>query len=149
MTDPSPPSIRDAQALDPGHTEAAKARLAALLPNAPRWYTIPKEVLRDLPEAMHDAVLMYVERGRLSAGSFLSAVVRNDLLDAVRRADPINVLRLKEWATFFYLHVPAGAWGSREKVDRWIEHGGMHGLVERFGPDRAAMIAGGQQHPTP
>ena len=66
--------------------------------------------------AIHD----YVNHG-LRPGDFLSAVIRNDLKEAVARADSENLRNLPAFVAYFYNEVPAICWGSSEAMDQWIE----------------------------
>lgn len=79
-----------------------------------------------LPEHMRDAMKRYIERG-IPGGSFLNAVLCNDLMGALGRADEVNRERLLDYGNFLYNEAPATCYGSRENVSAWIAHGGMHG----------------------
>lgn len=79
-----------------------------------------------LPEHMQDAMRLWVERG-IEAGSFLMAVLSNDLMGALGKADDVNINRLKDYGMFLYNEVPGGCYGSREKVRAWSEKGGLIG----------------------
>lgn len=72
-----------------------------------------------VPEHMHHALAEYLTDGFL-VGGFLSAVLTNDLKDAVGRADHININALPNYVRFLYNHAPSTAWGSVEAVDAWI-----------------------------
>lgn len=54
-------------------------------------------------------------------GGFLTAVLSNDLTEAVFRADDINLPALKPIALFVYNCLPAPCHGSREAVKKWLE----------------------------
>jgi len=82
-----------------------------------------------LPEHMRDGMQRYIERG-IPPGSFLTAVLENDLMLAVLRADSINRRHLFDLAEFLYSKAPTMCWGSRESVDLWIKMGGLRGLQE-------------------
>jgi hypothetical protein len=73
-----------------------------------------------VPEHTQDALRNYVEHG-LEPGSFLTAVLTNDLFGALGRADYMNKVYLEEICRWIYNEIPADAWGSREAVDLWIE----------------------------
>jgi hypothetical protein len=75
-----------------------------------------------IPEDMRESMTRYVEE-RKEPGGFLSAVIRNDLLDAVCRADRHNLLLVKEYAQWFYNVAPAGCHGSPEKMKAWLGGG--------------------------
>ena len=62
----------------------------------------------------------YVEHG-IEPGSFLRAVLENDLHQAVAYADSENMKALWEWCMFIYTDIPASIWGSPEKVQAHID----------------------------
>jgi len=74
-----------------------------------------------LPEHMHQPIVRYVLH-HLRPGHFLSAVLSNDLVGAVGRADDANVAVLKGWVQFLYNceEVPGDCWGSPRHVDEWL-----------------------------
>ncbi len=82
-----------------------------------------------LPSHMQDGARLYIEKG-IPGGSFFTAVVCNDLMEAFRRADDINSARMKEWVQFFYWEAPSGCWGSKEHHDQWVSNGGLLGLED-------------------
>lgn len=92
------------------------------LPN----YTPGKADWSLIPEHMRGGLRLYIEEG-IEPGSFLTAVLCNDLRGAVGKADHINIHRIVEWMQFLYNHAPAGCWGSKENYEAWIKHGGMRG----------------------
>ena len=53
-------------------------------------------------------------------GNFLRAVLRNDLTDAVGRADEDNLKVLPEIVGYCYNEIPSACWGSPEKVKDWL-----------------------------
>lgn len=52
-------------------------------------------------------------------GSFVNAVLENDLIQAIGRADEDALDNLKEIVKYLYNEVPAQCWGSKEKVSAW------------------------------
>jgi hypothetical protein len=74
----------------------------------------------NLPEHMHEGTKMYVEKG-LEPGGFLYAVLCNDLAAAFGKADEINFQRMSDWASWLWNEAPGACWGSKEKVNAWIE----------------------------
>lgn len=68
---------------------------------------------------MADAVKDYIEKG-WQPGHFLSAVIKNDLREAVGRADNTNIQHLADWVIWFYNEAPGSCWGSPEKFQSWI-----------------------------
>jgi len=73
-----------------------------------------------IPEHMHAGIINYVFYGILP-GEFLQAVLRNDLAEAVGRADWMNQEVLPNYVRWLYNEAPQGCWGSPEKVAAWIE----------------------------
>ena len=79
-------------------------------------------ISEDLKEALED----YVETGELH-GHFLTAVLENDLREAVSRADLNNRRNLTEIVMYCLNHIPYQCWGSKERVAEWIDKGGLEG----------------------
>jgi hypothetical protein len=65
-------------------------------------------------------------------GSFLEAVLTNNLRCAVERADEYNRDNLVNWVTLLYNHVPAACWGSPEKYQQWVDIGGYNGVRRKY-----------------
>jgi hypothetical protein len=61
----------------------------------------------------------YVFQG-LPPGHFLTAVLENDLMEAMSRADEKSRAGLFALCSFIYNHLPQTAWGSPERVETWI-----------------------------
>lgn len=72
-----------------------------------------------LPEHMQDGMRHYLEYG-IKPGSFLYAVLSNDLAGAVGKADHINLKCLPNIVAYCHNYIPADAWGSPELVETWI-----------------------------
>lgn len=72
-----------------------------------------------LPEHMVGAMQRYLF-DKIEPGSFLTAVLCNDLREAISRADSINKYKLADTVTFCMMVLPIGAWGSEEKVNAWL-----------------------------
>ena len=73
-----------------------------------------------LPAHMREGFRLYFEHGVLP-GSFGTAVLENDLMGALGKADEININRLKDYGMFLYNCVPSGSYGSRALVQAWVE----------------------------
>jgi hypothetical protein len=71
-----------------------------------------------IPERMAPALDAWIREGKLP-GEFLQAVLRNDLREAVGRADPGNLIALPAYIGFLYNESPAGCWGSPKNVKAW------------------------------
>lgn len=76
---------------------------------------------------MIGGIKRYVERG-IPPGHFLTALLSNDLMGAVGRADEENLAALTRWAIFIRWELPSGCHGSPERVKDWIEQRGLEGL---------------------
>lgn len=71
-----------------------------------------------LPIHMRGAMQLYIERG-INPGSFLTAVLENDLMKAAERADEINKYAFFEYCVFLYNEAPTACYGSPEAVASW------------------------------
>lgn len=78
----------------------------------------------EIPEHMREAMLAYVQTGRLT-GDFLRAVVSNDLRRAVGHTDAQNLPLIPLYVRWFYNRAPAFCHGSPEAVMAWVEQGGL------------------------
>jgi hypothetical protein len=72
-----------------------------------------------LPGHIQGGVQRYIEK-RIEPGSFLSAVICNDLREACACADDINRHRLFDIVSWFYCEAPGNCWGSPEKFLAWL-----------------------------
>jgi hypothetical protein len=75
----------------------------------------------DIPERMQDAIRRYVI-DRVQPGRFLTAVICNDLRNAVGSADDENLPLLKLYLQWFYNRAPAPCHGSYDAMQAWL-HG--------------------------
>lgn len=76
-----------------------------------------------IPDELKRALDDYAQHGT-PTGGFLRAVLANDLMGAVGRADSNNVRLLQEICGYVYNELPgrrSGCCGSYEAVDTWIE----------------------------
>jgi hypothetical protein len=69
---------------------------------------------------MADGIRLYLEEG-IPPGSFLTAVLSNDLMEAAARADVANRCALFEWARWLHNEAPIGSYGSRKAVIAWFK----------------------------
>jgi hypothetical protein len=77
-----------------------------------------------IPEHMQGGLKRYLTSG-IGPGHFLTAVLSNDLISAVSRADDTNINRLPDYVRFFYNYVHPHAFGSPKAVEEWIKQGGL------------------------
>lgn len=89
-----------------------------------------REGMDKLPAHMRGGILRYIEQG-IPPGSFLTAVLCNDLKEAFGRADDENTAAMREWVFYLYNYAPTGCWGSPDKFSAWIERGGLGVLPEK------------------
>lgn len=91
-----------------------------------------------IPYNMHEGLSHYILYGGRT-GSFLEAVISNDLKEAVSRADSPNQQALVKYVRFLYNYAPIGSWGSPEAFERWRRLGGYEGLIEQEKEKAAAQ----------
>ena len=70
-------------------------------------------------DLMAGGVKHYIEEG-IQPGHFLTAIICNDLKEAVGRGDTLNQSLLVDWVKFFYNEIQGDAWGSPEKMQNWM-----------------------------
>lgn len=76
--------------------------------------------MKSVPEDTLAHITSYVRDG-IPPGGFLRAVFENKLSEAVGRADSHNLEALTSIVFYIYNEIPAVAWGSSEKVQRWLD----------------------------
>ena len=69
---------------------------------------------------MYQHLMAYIERGQMPGG-FLSAILENNLIEAVSRADLDNQKRLVEYVKYLFNQAPAICWGSPKKVEEYAK----------------------------
>lgn len=72
-----------------------------------------------IPQHMQDALVRYVEQG-IKPGHFLSAVICNDLFEAVGHADATNLPILPVYVRWFYNIAPGSCWHSVGHMNDWM-----------------------------
>jgi hypothetical protein len=70
-----------------------------------------------------EALNRYVEH-HIPTGSFLNAVLENNLKESIQRADEENLAALVSIVAYCYNEIPGPCWGSKEHVNRWIRNWG-------------------------
>lgn len=83
-----------------------------------------------LPEGLRAGMMNYIDNGVLP-GSFLQAVLSNNLTESFARADDKNRVRMFEIVSFMYNEAPASCWGSKEKVRKWVDRRGLNELKRK------------------
>jgi len=72
-----------------------------------------------LPDDLQYGMRLYLELGVLP-GSFLTAVIKNDFMQATLRADATNQPLLRSIALWFSNHAPSKSYGSFENALEWV-----------------------------
>lgn len=72
-----------------------------------------------IPSRTIEALDRYVHH-RIKPGHFLTAVLTNNLFDAIERADRENMDALGEIVRYVWNQIPLACWGSKEKMDEWM-----------------------------
>ena len=73
-----------------------------------------------IPNYMHDGIIDYYKNG-WKPGSFLSAVINNNLKESFLCADDKNIYCIKEYIMWFYNYAPTGTWGYSDAVNDYIK----------------------------
>ena len=76
------------------------------------------QYLAAIPLHMHNGLGAYIVHGQ-APGTFLSAVIENDLKTACLHADDQNKHCLFHYANFFYNCAPGACWGYKGAIEHW------------------------------
>jgi hypothetical protein len=71
-----------------------------------------------VPEHLKPGLMRYLDE-HSKPGSFLRAVLENDLHEAVSRMEPPSFPDLKAVLSYLYNCAQGHAWGNPEKFDKW------------------------------
>jgi hypothetical protein len=66
-----------------------------------------------------DSLQDYIDYGFRHEGSFLSAIIENDLVHAAQQADMTNKQLLFEYAMYIDWYAPDDCWGSKLQHEEW------------------------------
>jgi hypothetical protein len=83
-----------------------------------------------LPDHIRNGLYQYVQFGTMP-GSFLKAVLENDLQLAFRFAERDMVPHIQAIASYIYWEVPGPCHGSPDAVQEWSRQGGEVGRSKR------------------
>jgi hypothetical protein len=72
----------------------------------------------NIPEHMQGGMERWIEHG-VPPGSFLTAVLSNDLRGAFERTDSDNLPLIRDYLVFLYNYAPMGCWGSELAFRQW------------------------------
>ena len=73
-----------------------------------------------LPEHLRESIDAYVKDGR-PTGSFLQAVIENDLARAVSLADDDNLGLIHVIVNYLHWECVSSCWGGERQYKKWIE----------------------------
>ena len=76
------------------------------------------------PKRYRGGLARYAQYG-IQPGGFLTAVLSNDLVGAINRADSYGRDNLCAIVDFIYWELPGLLWGSSERVGTWIVEQGL------------------------
>ena len=74
-----------------------------------------------IPERMMGGIQRYLEHG-IPPGSFLTAIIENNLSRAVANADNENMQNIPAYVSYFYNECPGDCWGSPENMQEWMKN---------------------------
>lgn len=74
-----------------------------------------------IPDYMMDGINRYVNEG-IKPGRFLTAIICNNLSDAVGYADDNNLPNIPAFVSYFYNEAPGYCWGSPKQMEAWMLH---------------------------
>ncbi len=104
-------ALHDALANTPPHVVYGQ------LLGRPEW---GDDMLRLVPDHMQMGFVRYMAYGpRSNSGSFMIALVNNDLMGAFGRADPTNRIGMFEWCQFLTGSAPRGSFGHPTAYEDW------------------------------
>ncbi len=97
-------------------------------PKDPDWETklLTQALEGDVPVGTASQIVDYVAHG-VPLGSFLKAVMLNDLVESYKFADVINTAHMREIVRFLYQYCPMSCHGSQDIYYQWIDQGGIEG----------------------
>lgn len=103
------------------------------------------EGLHMVPEHMRASIVRWIEHAEPRPdlmGSFLRALLSNDLMAAFNYADEENTLAMRGWALFLYNDAPSQCFGSPERVQAWYD-------AHHLAPDTCATCGGSRMRLIP
>ncbi len=74
----------------------------------------------EITQPCYESIKMYIEKG-CEPGSFITAIIENDLQRSVSSADHMNIKLIPEYVKFFQWYAPSKCWGYKGAVEDWIK----------------------------
>lgn len=89
------------------------------MPENPRF----RKALLDsrVPPHLHEGLLGWIEQGT-PPGGFLEAVIQNDLVRAISKADEGSYRQLRDLIYFLTNHAPYGSFYAKDAIHNWPMH---------------------------
>jgi len=87
---------------------------------------VPTDVRVLIPDQLWRALKLYAEEG-IPTGHFLHAVLTNNLVESLGRADEESRSALGAIVQLLYNFAPGDCWGSCALVTAWLQTGGLAG----------------------
>lgn len=72
-----------------------------------------------IPEHGREGLIGYLVNGR-KPGSFLTALLTNDLKGVFAHGDEYNRRAVNAYVAFLYNHAPMTSWGNSQKFEQWL-----------------------------
>lgn len=89
-----------------------------------------------IPEAVYDDIMAYVQKGQpLGEGSFVEALIFNNLVEAFRRADDRTRAAMHSIVAFVYNDLPSACFGSRAVALAWRRYAARAREAENAGDE--------------
>ena len=96
-----------------------------------RYHRRLMERSADLPEPTRTGLADYIVYG-IEPGSFLSALLKNDLRGTVTLADKDNMSLIWRYVTLLYHEAPSLSYGSEKNFHDWIANKGMRWIKDEI-----------------
>jgi hypothetical protein len=93
--------------------------MTAMISDQQETHYLGQLIAAGVPEHLHGGLVRYLVH-RLQPGHFLTAVLENDLREAMGRADEQSRAGLFQIVKFLYNDAPSICWGSPERVQQWL-----------------------------
>lgn len=84
-----------------------------------------------IPVAIREGIERYINE-RIPTGSFLAAVLENNLREAVQRADLESARALPEIVKWLCYNAPWSCWGTPDRVQMWLSGATRHDKITGF-----------------
>jgi len=84
-------------------------------------------IINNIEPRILESIEAYIQQGR-PLGDFLQAVIANNLMEALGRADLNNRRHCFEICQIFYNYAPSSCHGDKERYRNWVTRGGIEGI---------------------